>query len=319
MNVVAILSRVVCSIILVLLLACYAQVSPGITAIGFCSALSVDMLIDAVSGINAVTISLLAIVVLGALSVTRILEAIWNVLFSASILLLMAFGSYALFGASIALPHAIYNCEPVRIICEAVLSYQVPIILVIFIFAASWICASARGSVAITTIISYLLWYAITEFFSYAVHLWSNSSNPAAVEALNMILSTPWIIAAVPGAFFLIYALLMAFFETYITKKRRKVRKVTEEKKETTQESAAPAAKTEEKPAEPKPAPEPKAPETPAEPAPATKPEPVEPQPEEKPAETKIETEEPAPAEPAPVAKAETKPESEPKAESATV
>lgn len=222
MKVMAILFRVVFSFIIVLALACYLQVSPTISLSEFCTSIVPGQLLGTLQGINAVTISLAIILLLGIFPMTRILEAAWNVLFCASMLVLLACGTYGLLGPGIALPNAIFNSEAVRQLCDSALTYQVPLALATLIFAAGWVCASACGRVALTTIISYALWYGVSELFFYTVQLWSSSANPAAPEALSMILSTPWVIAAVPGAFFLVYALLMALFETFITHAPRK-------------------------------------------------------------------------------------------------
>ncbi len=234
----AILFRVVFSFIIVLALACYLQVSPTISLSEFCTSITPGHLLGVLQGINAITISLGVILLLGIFSMTRILEAAWNVLFSASMLVLLACGSYGILGPDIALPHAIYHSETIRALCDSAFAYQVPIAIVTLIFAAGWVCASACGRVAITTLISYALWYGVSELFFYSVQLWSNSTNPAAPEALNMILGTPWVTVAVPGAFFLIYTLLMALFETFITHPSRK--KAKETKEEEKEQSPAP-------------------------------------------------------------------------------
>lgn len=254
----AILSRVIFSIILVLLLAGYQQVSSTISLVDFLAWFDAAALTHALSGINTVTISLVVILLLGIFSFTRILEAVWNVIFCASIIALLFFGSYSLLGPGIALPHAISNSEVIKQVCDALLAYQVPLACTTLVFIAGWICASACVRVALTTTISYALWYALSEFFSYIVGLWSSSDAPAAPEALNMVLGTPWVIAAVPGAFFLIYALLMSFFETFITTKQKKSKPTeapVQDKPETPAESkaaeAAPKA-TEAAPVEPK-------------------------------------------------------------------
>ena len=259
----AIIFRVLFSCLIVLALACYLQVSPTLSLNDFYTTFTPDKLVGILQGVNAFTISLVIILLLGVFSFTRVLEAAWNVLFCASILVLLAAGTYGFFGPGIALPHAIYNNEAIRQLCETALSYQIPLAITGLIFAAGWLCASACGRVAITSVISYGLWYGISEFFSYLVHIWSNSSEPAAPEALSMVLGTPWVVAAVPGAFFLIYALLMSFFETFITHTPAKPKADKDtDKKEEKKEAATPGeklgdmsdskAKSTEKPVEPR-------------------------------------------------------------------
>ena len=238
MKALAILFRVVFSIIILLACAFYLQVSPTATLGQYCDSLNTDSLLSMLSSVNAVTVSLVVILILGIFSWARLLDAVWNVLFCASILVLLAGGLYVAFGPGIALPSAIYHNEAVNQFCQPLTTYQVPIAIITLIFVAGWLCASACVRVAITAVVSYGLWYGITELFSYIVYLWGNSDTPAMPEALNMVQGTPWVIAAVPAAFFLIYALLMAFFETYITHAPAQAAKVAD------------SPKTEEKPAE---------------------------------------------------------------------
>lgn len=216
MKVLASLFRVIFSIIVLLAIACYLQVAPTCSLSQFCLSVNAPQLIELLSGFNAITVSLVVILLLGILSFTRVLEATWNVLFCASVLGLLAGGLYAIGGSALALPNALYHNDAVNQACQMLVSYEVPIAITTLVFLGGWVCASACGRVAITAVVSFGLWYGITEFFTFIVQQWANSSTPGMPEALHMIQGAPWIMAAVPGAFFLIYALLMAFFETFI-------------------------------------------------------------------------------------------------------
>lgn len=276
MKLLASLFRVVFSIIVLLALACYLQNAPTIGLANFCESISAEQLLSILSGFNTVSVLFVIILLLGMLPFTRVLEAVWNVAFCASVLALLAIGLYEIGGPFIALPKALYNNDAVIQLYQSVSSYEVPVTLTLLIFIAGWFCASACGRVAITAVVSFGLWYAITSFFTYAVQLWANSETPRMPEALHMVQSTPWIVAAVPGAFFLIYALFMAFFETFIqTKTAKASEKVDNEKKDSDKkpaESEQPAA--EEKKEAPKQAEEDKKP-APKPAAPATKSQPV--------------------------------------------
>ena len=229
MKVLASLSRVVFSIIVLLALACYLQSAPTIGLANFCDSITPEQLLTMLSGFNTVSVLFVIILLLGMLPFTRVLEAVWNVVFCASIIALLAMGLYEFGGPLIALPKALYGNDAVNQFCQAVSTYEVPVAITLFIFITGWLCASACGRVAITAVVSYGLWYGITSFFSYAVQLWANSDSPSMPEALHMVQSTPWIIAAVPGAFFLIYALFMSFFETFIHTKSERLSKSKKE------------------------------------------------------------------------------------------
>ena len=255
MKALAILFRLVFSILVLLAVTCYLQVSPTTSLNEFCSSINIPALLDQLCGINYLTVSLALVVLLTIFSITRILDAIWNTLFCASILVLIASGLYTLAGPGIALPSALLHNEAVNQFCQNIAAYEIPLAITLVIFVAGWVCASASGRVAITAVISYALWYGVTELFTYASHLWANNATPALPEALYMIQGTPWILAAVPGAFFLIYALLMACFETYMGNNSKKApkeqtkTKTTDDKDDKSAEST-PKAEKEQKPAE---------------------------------------------------------------------
>ena len=256
MKALAILFRLVFSIIVLMAVACYLQVSPTTSLSEFCNSINSSALLDQLCGINYLTVSLALVILLTIFSITRILDAIWNTLFCASILVLIASGLYTLAGPGIALPSALVHNEAVNQFCQSFTAYEIPLAITLLIFIAGWVCASACGRVAITAVISYALWYGVTEFFTYASQLWANSASPALPEALYIVQGTPWILAAVPGAFFLIYALLMACFETYIGNGKKKAAKKKAEpapadNKEVKDTESAPKAEKEQKPAEP--------------------------------------------------------------------
>lgn len=270
MKVLASLFRVIFSIIVLLAIACYLQVAPTCSLSQFCLSVNAPQLIEQLSGFNAITVSLVVILLLGILSFTRVLESAWNVLFCASVLGLLAGGLYAIGGPALALPNALYHSEAINQACRMLVSYEVPIAITTLVFLGGWVCASACGRVAITAVVSFGLWYGITEFLTFIVQQWANSSNPSMPEALHMIQSAPWIMAAVPGAFFLIYALLMAFFETFIgNTAKSKTKQEPEKETEKPAEKKVVAKNTDTKPAEAaaKPQPEPSAPVTEEKPA----------------------------------------------------
>lgn len=256
MKALAILFRLVFSILVLIAVACYLQVSPTTTLSEFCNSINSSALLDQLCGINYLTVSLALVILLTIFSITRILDAIWNTLFCASILVLIASGLYTLAGPGIALPSALVHNEAVNQFCQSFTAYEIPLAITLLIFIAGWVCASACGRVAITAVISYALWYGVTEFFTYASQLWANSASPALPEALYIVQGTPWILAAVPGAFFLIYALLMACFETYIGNGKKKAAEkkaepVPADNKEVKDTESATKAEKEQKPAEP--------------------------------------------------------------------
>ena len=103
MKLLASLFRVVFSIIVLLALACYLQNAPTIGLANFCESISAEQLLSILSGFNTVSVLFVIILLLGMLPFTRVLEAVWNVAFCASVLALLAIGLYEIGGPFIAL------------------------------------------------------------------------------------------------------------------------------------------------------------------------------------------------------------------------
>ena len=106
MKVLASLSRVVFSLIVLIALACYLQNEPTISLENFCASITPEQLLNLLNNFNTVSLLFVVILLLGMLPFTRVLEAVWNVVFCASVLLLLAIGLYETGGPLIALPKA---------------------------------------------------------------------------------------------------------------------------------------------------------------------------------------------------------------------
>ncbi len=304
--------RLVCSLVVLFAVALYLQMPVHPLA----GAVAPDQCMDgvtlkAVAGffttLNWVSITA-GVLVLCAL--LRLLDMAWNVAFCLSMVLVLFCGLWAVWGPVVALPPPVQGNGYMIQLCTAPQDYPVPAIIVMGVFAMGWLASTAPFRIAFTTLVSFGLWYGIACLMHWGiVTRWADTPTPAQPELLAMVLANPWMIAALPGAFFLVYAVLVAFFETFLTPKK-KAPKTEEKPAEAKKDEATPAAKPMTAPAtEPtaakvvkpvlkpvtKPAvvPAPKA---------AAKPEPApEPKPEEKPEGT--------PAAPAPEAKPETKEE----------
>lgn len=327
MNVLGTLFRLVCSWLILLVLAVYLQAPAHISPADLIGHFTPEALLPMVSTLNWVTITAGVLLILAIL---RIQEIIWNVSYAAAFILFIAFALCSFMDPVTALPTAIENNRAVLDFCDLPQSYPIPAIIITTIFAMGWLCSTAPFRIMFTCALSVALWYGCTEVFQYMVGMWAKSPNPTMPELLHAIQSAPWIIAAIPGAFFLVYALLTSFIETFISRREEKRRKkaekkaaettVVEELEEADTESAPkpqPAKTTPTKPIK-KPAPTATAPKLTvkkAEEKPAVAPEEA-PKAEEKPAEAPEEApkaeEKPAEA-PEEASKAEEKPAEAPK------
>ena len=311
--------RLVCSLVVLFAVALYLQMStctPGaaVAPDQFTNGVTLAAVASLFSSLNWVSITA-GVLVLGALM--RLLDMAWNVAFCLSMVLVLFCGLWAVWGPAVALPSPIQGNGYMTQLCTLPQDYPVPAIIVMGVFAMGWLASTAPFRIAFTTMVSFGLWYGITCLMHWGiVTRWADTPTPAQPELLAMVLANPWMIAALPGAFFLVYAVLVAFFETFLSSAKKKEtpkpeEKPAEEKKEEPQKETKPAAakvvKPVTKPAAIAPKPEVKTAEKP-------EPKPEVSAPEEKPEEKKEETPEPNPEEKpaAPEAKPEPKPEEKP-------
>lgn len=282
--------RLLCSLLVLLAVALYLQTGiDNISPEQFADTISAESICPLFTSLNWVSITAAALVVLALL---RILDMAWNVAFCLSFVPVLFCGLYAYFGESVALPAPLQGNAYMTEFCTLPQTYPVAALIVVGVFAMGWLAATAAFRIALSALVSFALWYGVTALLYFCiVTRWADTPEPAQPEMLAMVLANPWMIAALPGAFFLVYAVLVSFFETFLSKKKK------------------PAAKKDDKKPEEKPADTAKK-DTDAKPATAAKPTPAQP---------KITLKKPAPAaapkkEEAP--KAEAKP-AEPKKEEA--
>lgn len=322
MKALGILVRLVCSLLVLVAVALYQQAGVcNISPEQFAATVTPESVTALFTSLNWVSITAAALVLLALL---RILDMAWNVAFCLSFVPVLFCGLYAAFGESAALPTALHGNAEMLAFCTLPQSYPVPALIMAGIFALGWLASTAAFRIAVTSLVSFGLWYGITYLLHTVIVMhWADTPEPAQPEILAMVLANPWMMAALPGAFFLVYAVLVSFFETFLSKKKPAAKKAEEKKEDAKEETkkeesaakpeanpaavkpstsplpgvpkatlkkpaaAKPAAKAEEKPAEPKKEEAPKAEEKPAEPkkdeAPKAEEKPAEPKKEEAP------------------------------------
>lgn len=259
MKALGIFVRLLCSLLVLIAVALYLQA--GICNISpeqFAAGITQESVTALFTSVNWVSITAAALVVLAVL---RILDLAWNLIFCLTFVPMLFCGLYAGFGESVALPAPLLGNACMTEFCTLPQSYPVPALIIVGIFALGWLASTAAFRIAVTSLVSFGLWYGIT-FLLYAVivNRWADTPEPAQPEILTMVLANPWMIAALPGAFFLVYAVLVAFFETFLSVSRKKKKAAKQE----TDATETKDAKTEEnKPAE-APAPAAAKPATPA-------------------------------------------------------
>lgn len=250
MKFLASLFRLLCSLLVLVVIALYvnAEGNPDVSA--FAAQVTGENLLGLFATVNWVSITA---VVLAVAALLRLLEIAWNMAFCAALALVIAGSSYMVFGAETALPAALSTNAAVLDFCNLPQTYPVPALIVAGVFALGWLAANAAFRIAFTTILCYALWYGCAVLFHATAEM--AAADPAladketAQSILTFIQAHPWVTAALPGVFFLVYSLLMAFFDSFPSSAKKKDAEEPAKKEE--EEKKADAPKAEAKPAAP--------------------------------------------------------------------
>ena len=159
--------------------------------------------------------------VLLILAFARGVTAIWNVLYALSLILMLAAGSIFFINLPLALPSAIGSMPELQFLptlyrTEAALVSFIPVV-----FLLGLLLSNARVRIFIYSVVCYVLWYGLSELFTYLLSLWQQAETPVLPELLAFLYDTRWLLVALIGAFLLVYDLILSFSETFATPPRK--------------------------------------------------------------------------------------------------
>ncbi|MBQ7023412.1 MAG: hypothetical protein IJN29_07520 [Akkermansia sp.] len=150
----------------------------------------------------------------------RWLGGIWNVVFSLLSIALMAELIMLAGGMQAAVTAPCYDLLSEAGLAQLTTAYPVLYWLVPTLWFLACLCAHDQVRVFITAVACYLLWLLLTWLLSLAVNTWLGMGDPAPEHLANLFRAYPWLTSAIPGAFLLIYAELMAVLEACLPKKK---------------------------------------------------------------------------------------------------
>lgn len=250
MKVLASLFRLLCSLLLLIAAALYVNCpgNPDITV--YTAQITSENILAIFTSLNWASITAGTLVLAALL---RLLDIAWNMGFCISILLVLNAALYFFFGAE-SLPAAIRHNITVVDFCGLVQSYPVPSLIAAAVFALGWLAASAAFRVAFNTLLCYGLWYICAVIFHEMTAMYAAKpllpGNAAADSIVTFLLEYPWVCAALPGTFFLVYALLLSFFDSFpATVEKKKADETAGEESTEAKSAGQPAESKAEKPA----------------------------------------------------------------------
>lgn len=239
MKVLGSLFRLLCSLLVLVAAALYVQAPGNPDVDTFVGLFSVESITALFSTVNWVSITAAVLVVAAVL---RLLPIVWNMAFCASLILVTHFALYLVFGAGVALPESLQNNEAVAEFCNLPQTFQVPALLVAAVFALGWLASNAAFRIAFCTLLCYGLWYLCAVLFHMCVGMWAEKPLvDGGQEIITFLQEHAWVSAALPGVFFLVYTLLMSFFDSFPASAPKK--------KDTDETAEAPTEKVDMKPA----------------------------------------------------------------------
>ncbi len=220
MKILGIFFQLICLLALLLAGAVYATGNLQCTFNEFTSAFTPEKLQQLVTEHLWVGIAAGALLLLACL---RGLGIVWNLLFSLACLAFLAEISLMLLGTEYALPAPLRGMGWDSMLSGLTTAYPVAALLIPAICVLGSFCSTSPGRISLTSIICYALCYGCAELFHFGMLQWMAMPEPPMDGLLAALATMPWLLAAIPAAFFLQYCLLMALFEAFDGKKKDEV------------------------------------------------------------------------------------------------
>ena len=145
----------------------------------------------------------------------RGVTAIWNMTYTLGLTLLVFLICLALLGPTYTLPGPLSELPQLSFLSSTEQDYPALLYLVPIAAVLGGLFSNSRLRITFYSLVSYALWYGLSELLLYLLMLWGQSDDPVFPEMLVLLSDSSWIIPAVLGVFFLIYTVVLAFYETY--------------------------------------------------------------------------------------------------------
>ncbi len=231
MKILGTIFRLLCALVVLLAIAVYLDGSLQVTLLDYAAAFTPEH-IQALAGVDG-----WLIIAAGALLLLTLccgLTLGWNIAYSIITLTFFAEAAVMVLGPELALPAAARGLGWEQLLRELALNYPVPALMIPAICILGCLCSTAPVRIAATSLICCALSYGCAELLHYGAQYWQSMPEPPLPGALEIVNDFPWILAALPAAFFVQYGIFMAMFETFVPRRK----KSHEEKKEAKEEKA---------------------------------------------------------------------------------
>ncbi len=230
MKILGTLFRLLCAFIVLVAVAVYLDGSLQVSLVDYLGAFTPEHLKALASNVEG-----WPVIAAGALLLLTLccgLKLGWNLVYSIVTLAFFAETAILVLGPELALPTATRGLGWEPMLRALALNYPVPALMIPALCIVGCLCSSAPVRIAWTSLVACALTYGCAELLSYGVQYWQAMPAPVLPQALELVKSFPWSLAALPAVFFIQYCLFMAMFETFIPRGKKQAEKKEEPKKE---------------------------------------------------------------------------------------
>lgn len=217
--------QVICAILFLLLVLACSGATTGLTTSDLCESLT-----KIATPENKILFW--GSIILLQLAAMKWIDGLWNIVFSLLSIMLMAELVMIAGGlqpaVSTPLMTELQNIGATGIVKQYPAAYW----LIPTLWMIACLCAREQARVFITAVICYLLWLLLTWLGAMGVSTWLSMGEPAPRRLADLLRENPWLTAAVPGFFLLVYAVLTALFETCLPRSKKQTAKEPEKKEQ---------------------------------------------------------------------------------------
>lgn len=160
-----------------------------------------------------ITMACLAVLQLMAM---RWLTAPWNVLLMLSTALLLWCGMQASLGSNWSMPEVLVPYAAAINLDNMLSDWPLLLPLTGTVWVLSLLCSNSRWLMLLYGSLCYGCWYGAAVLLHMFCGGWETAESLSLLRMLGFMYNGPWITAAIPGAFFLLFFFLLAFFENMV-------------------------------------------------------------------------------------------------------
>ncbi len=218
MKILGIFFRLLCALLVLLAIVTYIDGSLQISVNQFLAAFTPEHIQAIADAHHWLPIAAGALLVLALI---RCMPLVWNLTYALATLLFFVEVTLMLAGPELALPSPARGLGWQAVVGDATATYPVAALMIPVLCIIGCFCSTAPVRIAWTSLLSWVLCYGVAELLYLAMLRWQAMEEPFLPEALEMLQQFPWVLAALPGVFFVQYVLFMALFETFIPRGRK--------------------------------------------------------------------------------------------------